>query len=486
MIIERNQKYTFRIALIIGFCLLVLSKNGVLAQISSVDYQASNRLQYRISWPQKEEVFRDWMDVDYYLDNFITGLRFELNQPTQGNLASQSITQRYFEYSGTQLRLRMGNYYKRLERGLIFHSFELQKISLNRFEQNFIIDRNMDGLLLEWENSHADLTLFSGRPNWRGPDKNLRGAEFVLRPMGRTEVSFSYLRSNQSLAQKVIKREFIAGGLGVNGKGYSLYGEYAFKRKRGAQAWNAPDRAYYLSGNFFLGNLGVSLEYKDYLNFNTGLNNPPTLVKEHSFGLLNRHTHQVNLADERGFQLETTYSPHEQTTLTANLSAASNHKGEENSVFREVYLEIRQELSECLTLRSGLDHSIDRMVGDDWRNSIVMEADYYFRKNRSFTMDVQWQRIKNLYLDSPYANALFLIGYNHAPLFSLNLQWETTTSPLESQKHWLMCNVNVKIGTEHDLYLSIGERRAGIACAGGQCLFMPEFRGIELRLNSRF
>ena len=452
-------------------------------QISQIGLQASNRLEYRLSWPEKNESFRNWLDADYYFGGVITGFRLQMTQPSDGVDVSQKIVQRYVEYSHSNLRLRVGNFYKRLGRGLIFHAFELQKISLNRFEQNFIVDRNVDGVLLDWQSQRISATLFSGSPKWRPAKETLRAAAFTVRPRIWLSMGMNYLRSNNPSAQLYgeVKREFLSFSSEFTADWGSLYSEYAWQQGKEKRR-----RAVYLASNVFLGPVGLSAEWKDYKQFFTGYNNPPTLVKEHSFTLLNRHSHQVNLLDEIGMQLEATASLGPQTSLVVNYSRAENHKHEFSSLFEEKYLELSKNWNETVALRGAVDASRDRPVGEESRRTAVLEGDYYFPSRRSITVLIQAQKLRNFYAHTEISNWLVMIGGNEPGRVSVYLQWEHSTSPLEKRSDWYQLNLNIKIGGTHDLFFTVGQRRAGLACASGQCRYVPEFRGVEFRLNSRF
>ena len=56
--------------------------------------------------------------------------------------------------------------------------------------------------------------------------------------------------------------------------------------------------ALYLAANLDYKNFSRSYEYKDYMNYNIGVNDPTSLIKEHSHLLLNRDTHVLIPTDE--------------------------------------------------------------------------------------------------------------------------------------------------------------------------------------------
>jgi hypothetical protein len=74
------------------------------------------------------------------------------------------------------------------------------------------------------------------------------------------------------------------------GEGYGLYIAQSLTVSEPLPGWTA----------------GASWEFKDYQNFELAVNEPPTLVREHSFALLNRSTHVLQPSQERGTQFEAT------------------------------------------------------------------------------------------------------------------------------------------------------------------------------------
>ena len=55
--------------------------------------------------------------------------------------------------------------------------------------------------------------------------------------------------------------------------------------------------------------IGLSAEYKDYLDFENNVNLPPIGVMEHSYYLLNRSTHELLTRYEDGYQYQISYRP---------------------------------------------------------------------------------------------------------------------------------------------------------------------------------
>src|SRR5439155_391400 len=85
-----------------------------------------------------------------------------------------------------------------------------------------------------------------------------------------------------------------------------LYVEYAQQNGSFGDWWRFTSgdsvHALYARANLLAGPLALLGEWKDYSGFRYGTNDPPSLVREHGFPLLNRATHVLDATRERGFQ----------------------------------------------------------------------------------------------------------------------------------------------------------------------------------------
>jgi len=335
------------------------------AQIGPGRLQLANRW---VSASEKEKsdlTLNNWLDADYRYKNWTAGLRFEIHQPHNAAVYNDNLTQRYLEYQNDWLKIRAGNFYERLGRGLVFHAFEIQNQTLDRTSQHVAIDRNIDGVNAKISLSNLEVTGIWGRPLQMlssARSDALGGGEVKLRPISGLMVGGTYVRIG---TQDFFNNDFTVSvsslQTGFNLGAVDFYGEVAQKISSRTQAEKDGD-AVYLSANFSGAWLGVSAEFKRYKNFAQPFNNPPALVKTHSFTLLNRHTHALNADDERGYQIESYISPNSATTLTLHVSGAGNLAGARRYRFREIFVESRNEWSGKITSRVLLDQSEDHIV----------------------------------------------------------------------------------------------------------------------------
>jgi hypothetical protein len=83
---------------------------------------------------------------------------------------------------------------------------------------------------------------------------------------------------------------------------------------------------FYGSLNYSFQSTGISLEYKNYQNafIGSGISDPPTLIREQSYRVLNRSTHVPELSDESGFQAELFHSLNNGDLITVNYAWTKN------------------------------------------------------------------------------------------------------------------------------------------------------------------
>jgi hypothetical protein len=474
----------FALALVTG---LVFSQTAR-AQLGPGKPYLSNRLVSSIEAETHERVLNNWLDFGYRYRNWTAGGRFEIHEPRNAQVFNNNLTQRFLEFRRDWLRLRAGNFYERLGRGLVFHAFEIQSQSLNGIEQSLAVDRNIDGVNVKLSFDKLEATGIWGRPlktlsSERGDP--LAGGEINFRPARALVLGGAFLRMNtENFRGEAFHFDMSSAQLGINFRDVDLHAELA--RKQSSNTISEPEgNAVFLNANYSGASFGLSAEFKRYENFSTIFNNPPALVKTHSFALLNRHTHSLNANNETGYLFEGYFSPNAKTTLTLHAAGADNLQRSTRRRFREYFVETRSEWSGKLTSRVLLDYSRDRPVGDLSRWALAFENEHRLSEKNSVILDGQFQRVENEN-SGTYRNLLGLLSFSRSPWLTLSAQREHTTNRFSPRRDWLAAIINLKIGPAHDFYLTLGSRPAGLVCSGGICFQTPEFEGLELRWNMRY
>lgn len=270
----------------------------------------------------------------------------------------------------------------------------------------------------------------------------------------------------------------------------SYYGEFS----TGIHEFEAEDRtdenkfAGYFNLNFSYEKLGISAEYKYYKNFllGAGFNEPPALIKEHSYRVLNRSTHVMQPTDEHGYQIEAFYNLNDKSILTFNNAVAINNFGSK-FIYQEYFVEYATILKRKHDLKLFVDYAEDPFKGEQNRLSLGAYAEWKIKKQSGIKTEIEVQSFKRENED--VFNFVFLLGYSYKSKFSAGIIVEASNDSFiitTDNKIWIGANAKYKLNQKNTFLLFAGQRRGGPACNAGVCYEVLDFEGVELRLTSRF
>jgi hypothetical protein len=467
------------------------------------------------------------LNLDWTFDPLRVGLRFEINENSGSPMSEpgyREFTQRYAEWTDPALRALIGNFYTILGRGLIHRSFELPGVVLEQvgIRSRYGPSRDVDGVLLESRRGPVEALLFGGRPNagtysptgaefglerYQG---QLAGGQLAARVWRDARLGAAYLRQTNDQGGRV--GEFASGFLdadllrlvGVGEASLPLYFEYAL-RSPSLDRWFRFDTgdeeasAMYVGTNLLWGPLALSAEWKDYSGFRSGLyNDPPSLVREHAFTLLNRNTHLLDADDEAGYQLEGSWTWADMGSITLNRSSAVGEPGPTTRLrFDEVYAELHAMPARIpwAELTAFIDFGQDDWIFIRDRDLYGGSATVRAYTHWSATADLQRQVAERA--GAPEFDDLFL-GFTvaRAGWGSAAVLFERSTDPEQEDpefnpipgvtpRHFTAGVLSARLSERHDAVLFFGERRGGRACTAGTCYEVKPFTGVELRLTSR-
>ena len=207
-----------------------------------------------------------------------------------------------------------------------------------------------------------------------------------------------------------------------------LYGEYA-RIDPALDSWFSLDRehsrALYLASTVTGGAWGLSLELKDYDDFNfPTINNPPTLIREHEAFFLNRQTHTLLPDDETGIQAELTWALPRQVGLIAAWNLATrrgSRSGEEGKSLSEYFLQLDSPVGEAFHGQVFLDYARSRILQNERRTTAGTRWDWSGGTRYAVVADLQFQDVDRRFGSRrfPYEN-LPCRGRGH-PLSGLDL-----------------------------------------------------------------
>lgn len=463
----------------------------------------------------------DQLQLEYLFEGARIGARLEADENSEETFTYRKITQRYAEWSDERVRLRVGNFYTILGRGLLHRSFELPGVVLDKagLRSSYAPSRDLDGVLAEGSAGPVTALLFNGKPNggeftpaveelgldrYRG---QIAGGQLVVRLPRGAGVGAAYARSTtdgttqQEAASGFAELDPLALAR-VGGFALPLYVEYAQLGARFDEWWrfragDGSPHALYVASNLLAGPFALSAEWKDYIGFRFGTNDPPSLVREHAWPLLNRSTHVLDAGGEQGYQIEASLAWPGWGSLAANLSR-SDAPAAAPDRFEERYLELHLARGAEAPLEATLFYGRGRdgFIGISRREGVGGSATARFHRDYSATADLETQRSRREPADRFRDHYLALTGAR-AGWGSAAAIWERSTDPAQEEpdeilkpgitpRNFVAGQVTARLSEHHDATLFYGERRGGRACTAGTCYEVLPFKGVELRLMSRF
>jgi hypothetical protein len=476
-----------------------------------VEAQAGNRpFASLLGEPSNPTSVFDELNAELALSGLRLGFRFESLDDSRQINAYDRFSQRYADWKADGLRVRVGDFYTILGRGLTLRAFELPGVVLQDpgTGSRTSFSRELDGVLIEGEWGPATGRAFSAHDL----SSTQSGAQAALGPWRGATVGASYARlssgggtNTQELGSGFAEWDpFVI--LGDDRLTLPIYAEYAQANRSASQWWElrTGDRvphALYVSSEVVWGSLTLSAEWKDYRDFRLGVNDPPSLVREHYFPLPNRSTHVLDATSEHGIQLEGAWSVFDWGSFTANHSRADGTPSGRELHFEETYFETHFAASRWPSLEGSvfLDRGRDTFVQIVGREIYGTSATGRFLGRWSCTLDLERLDAERGSFLGP--NVGFTDHYVSAQVAragwgSLAWIWQRTTNPDEEDPNlfggpveprvYRAWNASALIGSSHTIQLFVGERRGGPACTAGTCYEVAPFEGAELRLASRF
>ncbi len=484
-------------------CTLLFTKHST-AQLSG-----SNLAEYQFGnipgvEPGDQSSLYEQLNLKYRYKGLSLYTRVEFYTPSFGvDLDYLRLSQYRASYSTKVLNLEVGHLYNSFGRGLLMRNYEIpSSIYEDRgYRVRYGFYKDMHGLSAKYKSKHVNVKVMRGQiltvdlpptlpENERRPDL-VEGAEVEGNYEGH-QLGLIFMRHHNTGKKSNYGSLFYSKSI----SSFGFYGELA-KRVDSLESISsfASEQAYGAYLGFNYGSLlwGGSFELKKYNNFaiGNGVNDPPTLIKEHSSRLLNRNTHVPLIANESGYQLEIFANLNNGGTLTFNNALSWNELATNSYLFREFYLEYFTYLGDKNDLKIFADYSIDPLNNEPSRITGGVIWDIKHAKLSS-SINMEAQQIKReLSTLETIMNYLFSYTIAKARKFSLTAQIESSADPivLEEGKTiniYPAGVVSYHFDKRNKLTVFAGKRRGGPACTSGVCYDVLDFEGIELRLNTRF
>jgi len=432
--------------------------------------------EYSVDREYKKRYFENWTDFYLKKDEWRVGFRYEIHTPPYAfsqQEPGQGIYQRFIEYKNGGFTGTVGNFYAILGRGLVLRSYE---------NRNLRWDTNLDGLKFDFKHTYADILLLGGRMRdltGKRYDESIQGGEVRVKPFRQWHVGTTYM-----VTTLTGRGEMQTGSAftQLNFKNVKFYTEYAMN--------DHPDRpkkgrAAYASGNLLIESFSLSAEVKDYRHFRLeeGLvyNNPPTVVREHLFALLNRHQLVQDANDEQGFLLEASYPVVGTGILTLNYNYTRNH--DRLKLYQEMYGQFEWDYPEDWQWiwAAGREEDLEARY-----LNFVHSASWHFAEHDAVKVILEHQHSKIKLTDRQFYSQMVTLSYSRSPKYTISLIGERSTDQTSDKKFWGGVQADWNVYGKTDLTIFAGSRREGKICAGGVCVQKPEFKGVEVTLSAKW
>ncbi len=510
----KMNKSPFRHLFPLGLLRLLL----LLAGVVSAQISGSNRIEYQVGnlpgeQPDSRSNLFNQLNLNYRNEYLSAGMRAEIYNVNHSENAFSRISQKYLRYKKGNVQLQVGNFYEILGKGLLLRAFDIPGVTYEDLatRERYGFYQDIEGISLRYRSDLLEARFLHGYPldRTQPPSRKretrrprlIQGGEVNVSLHDRLRPGVLYLREES----EGIRREF--GGFNMQGSlaaAVQYYIEFVQdlegSNDRLALGQNST-HALYSSVNWVYRRMSLSLEYKDYHNFTLGYNEPPSLVKEHSFTLLNRSTHAVVPLDERGVQLEALFSLFDLNTATINFARAENNIFSETYAYYALYTDINYYPDDFSGFRGFIDFSEDQLEGAYNRITGGFSYDRQFKTVWNIMLDLQTQHYDVRYAFNPEANYsaqnnLIGLTLSRSPGFSAGIiversDDENVTSRNASflffdESYWPGLTFSYNYTQNTDFSLFYGKRRGGNACTGGICYEVQPFEGVEFRIGTLF
>jgi PIN domain nuclease of toxin-antitoxin system len=396
------------------------------------------------------------------------------------------LQQIQLDYYSSKFSFQLGHIYQTVARGMLLRTFEVpgalfEELSFRSRQQFY---RDLLGGQFSWRRNNLTLKGLFGLPlintlppTFKDQKRRLEKLSFlgITYQVGKHAIEGNILANNREQ-----KTEWL-GAISLTGP------ILPFLQYTGIWSSDGKEKqAFYANINIAFPKMGITVEYKDYQNFVLGssFNEPPALVKEHGYRVLNRMTHVPIPQSEKGYQLEAFILFDDLSMLTLNHAVAINQIGGKQ-VYREYFIEYQKEFFSGFDAKTFLNYAVDPIQVQTFRLSGGIYGSLVLDEKSSLEVEWEYQRFDNNIQKG--FNQYYGLAFSSGNQFSTYLSVEASNDQLlleQPYKLWIGGGGKFKIGNHHTLTFFAGERRGGPACTAGICYNVLDFKGFEVRWNS--
>jgi len=417
--------------------------------------------------------------------------------------ADIELAKRYVQYEAQDFRVRAGDFYTSLGRGLVF---SLTKV----FEEeglDYVIDTTVDGGQVSFASGPATGEVFGGwidRPGASGVrDKVLGGAVGWKKPgLGTLRIQgvSAALEPDSDFENRRVDSGSISVELPELWGMAAIYGEFSLMRRR-AYDIESPVNGHglYLGSKLHAGRFSLLLEMKDYRELNFEYGRPPLLESEEIEILADQF--DLDRTDVSGYSARLDYySPASETLLYARFLRVEDDP-EDHRLYGSYERGIGHLLAGIEKKFAGGGY-LNGLAGWRWENDTSVA--FVSTNGRTFhdQINLSWPIGSGLSLEGDWKHKVFDgPGYGYAevrsslalhksPRWVVAALYERTTDPavifITGKRDYWAGQVEVRLAGGHSLRLFVGSTKGSTKCAGGVCRLFPPFEGVRLEAFLRF
>jgi hypothetical protein len=472
---------------------LLISVPGVSEDIY---FQGNNHIELSKDSERDRDIIEEWFDLDFYGGPFQIGLQWSAFPKPDPSVSDpeltgfEKLTHRYAELEWGNQSLRVGTFTQLFGRGLALRSYENRDLRL---------DSNLDGVLYSWAPGDWSLTALRGLLD-TGPMEHfgrrhsgsISGLNLERRigtlTLGSSTVNHDTPGTASHLGLQTFRGGWANSMLQLDYEGGFRFGD------------DVEGKGHILEGSLLLGPFSVFGGYKYYENF-AATNQAPVQIHDQRATLLNRHPHQLNMDDEKGYLLDLSANTPLGSFLISHALSESLDGEPSETDYAESYLEWDQYFSGdfLLSAHAILDYQeqkfgspLSTLVDE---NYLTLAGDVRLGL-KSFEFMLEWEhQHKDSGFVGEFDDDLFVLEVMSPIGWSVSfiaeyLNWTDEQQILQGEEEiresWTGVQIAGLIGEQHEIRFFAGGRRAGYICIGGVCRYEPAFDGVELTLLTRF
>lgn len=406
-----------------------------------------------------------------------------------------NLAQGLVQYKKKKWDIKLGNIYETIGRGSLLRAFEIKGAVIEelgvRSRQYF--HRDFLGASIKYKTKKFTIqAIRADALNILAPTFSREDRRVDL--VTSLSLTYNYLK-NHKLGLNVMNHENPNGS--SNNFGSVLFegpisGPFNYYLEW-ANGLSQTDRyAVYGGVTGLIGDVSINFELKSYRDFiiGSGINEPPALIQDQTYRVLNRTTHVSNPLNEDGYQIDLSYTLKNGMVMVFNHALARNKVGTNNFVFREFFIELNTSFAKNIDSKIFIDFTEDPFKDQDNRLSLGFYNTILVSKKLNLINEIEVQRFART--GHKVNNQSILLGLNFASKFSISLLYENSNDPFltvepdQSRRSFLGLTASLKPNYKNSIQLFVGERQGGPACSSGVCYEILDFKGIETRWTTRF